>query len=1654
MSSRSRLERTALIALGVAWCLHGQPQNTVSALSPSTPPGMASGAALGSYSLSGLEHINLYSGRLSVFLPLRQVDGRGEADFTIGLAIDKQWYVQRNTVTNVLQATTLSLPVGYFAGYSPGIMYLRQVGSGGPVLCDGLPRYVKNVTRLTFRNADGSEIEFRDALTQGKPLDVVCGSGALRVSTFVSGDGSAASFVSDSPIFDAPLVTDGTLNHTFIVGTIFWRDGRRYRIGGGVVRSITDRNGNTTTLNYESANYIFDDGGTGSGLRIVSATDSMNRSTTITYSDTNGTNPPHDQIIFKGFGGAQRILRVYRPRLSQTGVQVFPTRTLFPQLPGSSQFNFDPLVAAAVELPNGQRYTFSYNTYGELRRMVLPTGGAFEYDFADVPTGNISVIHRRLVERRLYANGSTLTGRTTYAGGFGTNSTICTETVYDNSNASLKVVLHNYTGNALDPNSTSPNFTNFGYAPWTDGLESITDIQGTTDFTTRLRRIYHTWEQRETPPWWTDAASAAPANDVRLTQLTTELENGEVAREHYSYDRYNNRTHEWVYGYEQGGQQAVPIRHIERAFVTSNDILGSSVDYTAAPIHLRSLPLYEVIYRLDPLTGLDINELSLTRFYYDDAGVQGVNNIVGMDPAFGTSYWTRGNLTRIDKMLGQQAIISHQAFDVAGNIIQVSLPDLHLTFFEYADRFGSPDGQMNDAFTPPELAGGVAAGFYTRMLNMVGHSQYMQWDYYTGSIVDQSDANGVIKATFRNDVLDRVTQIVRANNSTSRGQTAIAYNDSEHTITTTSDQRSLNDNRLRSSLIYDGLGQPIQRNQLEDGGVAITIDEQYDALGRNTRTSNPHRPTDSIVWTSRIFDALDRVSQITYPDGAVAAMSFAGDETTTTDPAQKATRHRYDPLGRVIRVQEDPFGLNYTTTYSHDPRGMLTKVIQGTQTRTFNYDGLGRLTSAIVPESGPGTYTYDNNNNILTRTDARGATATFTYDLINRVKSASYSDSTATVTYTYDDSAVPNAIGRLTAVSSEISTSFIQGYDALGDVSRSAQVTNGQTYSFSYTYDLSGALVAETYPSGRVVSNSYDSAGRVNGLSSTVSSESRSYASGIQYTAHGAVQLLPLGNGLRETTTFNSRFQPLQISSGTSGNSTSVLALSYTYTSGSGQNNNGNVLTQTITIPGTGALMQTYLYDGINRLMQATETVGASQSWVQSYDYDAYGNRAVRSSSSYIPAPAFTPQSLTAFDIVSNHWIGGSYDAAGNMISDNFRSFAYDAENRQSSATVPSNGPATTYAYDGHGHRIKKMSGTATTVYVYDVFQRLVGEYSTQSPVLAGTTFLSTDHLGNIRAVTDGNGSVKSRHDYLPFGEEIEPFVGNRAAVPGYAAPDGITQRFTGKERDSETGLDYFLARHYYSAQGRFTSADAKIIPSRLADPQSVNRYTSTRNNPLTLIDPDGRDWVSAFIASNRYNPLQLLYGHAVSDITTGIRQHDGLAIASGVAETVRNTAGVIVGGASIGMGAGYVATNPTVISAASNALTRQGAIRVGVGAALNVSTTYFTAKVEGRSVSGMEYLYSGATGAATGAFEINSSLLRGVLSSGTNVLGQGWFRADNDLDLTSVVISGIAGSIGLKGTPTIYKFITEQVVAWNVETAGQVLNSGIQKSLGPEKKH
>ncbi len=629
--------------------------------------------------------------------------------------------------------------------------------------------------------------------------------------------------------------------------------------------------------------------------------------------------------------------------------------------------------------------------------------------------------------------------------------------------------------------------------------------------------------------------------------------------------------------------------------------------------------------------------------------------------------------------------------------------------------------------------------------------------------------------------------------------------------------------------------------------------------------------------------------------------SYNANQATVTDQAGKKRRSETDALGRLIKVTEDPGGLNYETFYSYDALGNLRQVAQGSQTRSFVYDSLSRLVSATNPESGTVTYAYDANGNLIEKTDARGVKTTMTYDALNRVRTKTYSGTTPEgmaaanltppVNYFYDayaglPSGAPSfsgtpSKGRLVGVTyGSGSEGTYYKYDAAGRILTNHQRQGSSNYATTYAYNLAGGVTFEQR--GNYFRNSwtYDGAGRIRTMDASFTPflSSIYLVRDINYTPSGALESETYGNGLIHSMAYNARLQPTEIRLGRADNLESVFRLGYIYGTANDVNaqdaeiikahNNGNVARIKYVISGTVQYTQTFQYDALNRLGYAVEHNNgalndASRAWYQTFEYDRYGNRGINvANTSDNVDGGNTALQLAEFSGADNRITraGYAYDACGNLIAEPGKSYIYDGENRLVMATV--GGVTSQYFYDGNGRRVKKIVGGVGTRFEYGAGGELIAERSeatgsvTKGYVYKGVELLATttngtayqyataDHLGSPRAWTDDSGALIAggRHDYGPFGEELGAGVGIRSASNGYGG-DSVRQKFIGKERDAETGLDLMGARYYGSLLGRFIQADPIYIARhRLLDPQLLNLYQYGRNNPQKFTDVTGLD--------------------------------------------------------------------------------------------------------------------------------------------------------------------------------------------------------------------
>jgi YD repeat-containing protein len=838
------------------------------------PLGVEPGAPAGSYTLSEFERINLFNGSLSFHLPLLKVGGRGEAGFTVGLTLEKRWGVRYNRESEAIPRFSWG---GVRPGYGPGTFrFFRDIQE---------PYWL---TRASFTASDETQYELDDVLYEGEPGP----RGSGRGQVFRTFDGSAITFVSDSPIVEDGAISPGA-------GRLLFPDGVQYRIDGGLVDSIRDRNGNVVRFAYTTPPEVLL-----RGPQVSEVVDSLERRVTFTYASAEA---PYDTINFQGFGGASRTITVDYADLGnaliegeslQTLVQLFPY--IIWALPDQVH---NPKVVSAVRLPNGRQYSLSYNAYGEIAEVVLPTGGIYRYAHDD--SGALSAPERRLRERSVYAADGHHETRTL----FSRPSLIAPEDQYvevDSLDPATGALLarerhfyHGRSGSDLVPGPLS-------YPDWRLGKEYRTEVYGPgSPSPILLRTAEQSWQQRALRGWVQGGENVV--NDPRVFQTTTTLEDGLTSAEVYAYDLYNNRTDTWEYDYGSSFPGAL-LRRRHTDYLTINN----GVDYaTTLSIHLRRLPRQEATYD-------GVGQLrARTTYEYDQypGGLLNRSNLSGRasPEEHGAGYTTRGNVTGIGRWLDTTSsdLVTGRSYDIAGNVVSETNPRQLTTSFAYDDNFGSPDGQTSDHVPPPELGGLSTFAFASEARNPLQHATQTQTDYYLGRPVDGKDPNGVVTSVWFNDPLDRLTRIIQAN---SPGHQAVqtrkgfAYDDVTRTVTTVSDKDAFNDQKYKSDVVYDSLGREVLGRTYEGPGSQdfIAVEKGYDARGRLSAVSNPYRPSETPLWTDTTFDALGRQTVQTLPDATQVLTSYNGNAVTVTDQAGKIRKSVSDALGRVVTLTEDP----------------------------------------------------------------------------------------------------------------------------------------------------------------------------------------------------------------------------------------------------------------------------------------------------------------------------------------------------------------------------------------------------------------------------------------------------------------------------------------------------------------------------------------------------------------------------------------------------------------------------------------------------------------------------------------------------------------------------------------------------------------------------
>ena len=855
------------------------------------------------------------------------------------------------------------------------------------------------------------------------------------------------------------------------------------------------------------------------------------------------------------------------------------------------------------------------------------------------------------------------------------------------------------------------------------------------------------------------------------------------------------------------------------------------------------------------------NTVSQNTYGYDETTPTATSGLPNHVPANGT----RGNLTTSSQLINSGASITATAtYDDAGTLLTSTSPNGKTTYgYDSTDTFVT-------STTMPTPASGV------QMTTTASN------DVASGVLISTTGPNaGQTTQVTQYDNMLR-PYIVLLPNTGQIAYTRTGYNQ-------TGVHQTTGIGPTDTETLYDGYGRT-SRVVVANGASSnpwYQTDYCYNSVGQLQFQSTQYAGNGlsapkqcSGAGDTYSYDALGRVTNIAHADGSADSKKYTGRAVLNSSSSGASRIVQSDGLGRTTAICEissnasmpgsgaptscglDIAGTGFITTYAYDLANHKTTITQGSQTRVFQTDDIGRTTLVQEPESGQTTYSYAYNSTGLVVTRVRPqanqtnpnvlTTTTTQYDTLGRVLSISYSDGTQTKSFTYDQatnwgpSGLGASKGRLTLEMAG-STGMQFAYDLMGNVTNTIQCLPdwcgipAHDVSQTYGYNLAGWVTSEQY------SNAEMSAVTLNygyNLASQLTSMTGGQNNAINAPTIFSVQsagpsgplLAQFGNGLHANYQYDSegRLDGAWVCA------TSTLP----WCNNAGGQLYGfgiNLFGKNVVYSADTALnRQSFLdYDEFGRLSSVTPNQGQN-ALNMNFTYDRYGNRWSQSASN-------GPNPNLNVNVANNQVTSNTYDAVGNITQDSAHSYQYDAENN---IITVDHGTTATYTYDALNQRVKVVANGITERYGFDIAGRrstiwqdngtnlaMAQYYAGSRPVAYWSAsdgnihFQHQDWMGTERVRTSFNGSFESAFTSLPFGDALAS-----------SGADTNQNHFAMLDHDTETLTEHATFRQYSSTQGRWFSPDPYSGSYHRNNPQSFNRYVYARNNPLSFVDPMGLD--------------------------------------------------------------------------------------------------------------------------------------------------------------------------------------------------------------------
>ncbi|MDX2040328.1 MAG: RHS repeat-associated core domain-containing protein [Acidobacteriota bacterium] len=475
-----------------------------------------------------------------------------------------------------------------------------------------------------------------------------------------------------------------------------------------------------------------------------------------------------------------------------------------------------------------------------------------------------------------------------------------------------------------------------------------------------------------------------------------------------------------------------------------------------------------------------------TADYFIDATPDGAIQHDNMN--YGGNFTARGNLTSVTQhsvvngSVNGSRTLKRISYDTNGNVRAETDPAGNRKQIVYTDNYlDKPGGVGNTCVYPHTTA------------DPTGFRSGAQWLYYTGQskktfnlLSGSSTEEQIVTTTY--DFADRPSQTTRPDG----GWVKTDYWDNWLAVAS-SQQVDAGKVRFKFEQM-DGAGRAYKKASDHPDGASGKFAGQisvFDKVGQVQDSSNVlaidgswipsgEDAGKSFLWTHLTRDELARLKLVTLPDNNSRELDYEGcgcagsNATRLTDELGHATVTKNDARGRLIEaIEENPNNLfvpyskaeyvydelDRLLTINHSGEPLIYNGSRPVQTRTFAYDGYGRMTSETTPEGGTVTYTYTANDQVWQVTNQRPVTTIHTYNSRGLLTNVSYSDSTPAVTYSYD------AYGaRTTVTDGEGATNYsYNAYRQLQSETRTFTGLTNNTYTLNYTYNQGDQVKSANY---------------------------------------------------------------------------------------------------------------------------------------------------------------------------------------------------------------------------------------------------------------------------------------------------------------------------------------------------------------------------------------------------------------------------------------------------------------------------------------------------------------------------------------------------------------------------------------------------------------